>query len=90
METQQKNLSKEEIEQARFYSKNGYLVLKNAVPNENVNEARQVLETDLNHHFSKDNPRALNLWKQSKVLKHLAFLVFSEIPFGHSILMHLD
>ena len=71
---QQKNLSKEEIEQARFYSKNGYLVLKNAVPNENVNEARQVLETDLNHHFSKDNPRALNLWKQSKVLKHLACL----------------
>ncbi len=66
-----KQLSVEEVEMARFYNKNGYLILRNCIEHKLIDETRKELQEDEDL-FSYKNPRAVQLWKKKEGVKKIA------------------
>lgn len=66
-----KNLNSEEEKMARFYNENGYLILKNCIDPELVDQALKELQADPNL-FSYKNPRAVQLWRKMEAVRKIA------------------
>lgn len=65
-------LSDEQKEQAAFYHKNGYLLLKGGIDSKLIDAARSDLENNLSSHFQEGDPRCMNLWRHSQHIKSMA------------------
>ncbi len=68
----ERSLKPKDEEDAKFYHDKGYLVLSNIFEEADITSALHDLESNLDHHFSKENPRAMNLWQQSEAVKALS------------------
>lgn len=58
--------------QARFYNENGFLILKNALNESQVDAALQALNSDSAPDLSAKKPRTQDLWKKEGAIKDLA------------------
>lgn len=66
-----KKLSPEEEEIVRSYNKNGYLIIKNCIDTELVDQTLSELQADPNL-FSYKKPRAVQLWRKMKGVQKIA------------------
>lgn len=66
------HLDQQQKENATFYHKNGFLIIKNAIAEELVDAIRRELEGHLSNYFTPGDPRVMNLWKHSDSIKTLA------------------
>lgn len=66
------DLDETQKKEAAFFNEHGYLILSDVFSEKEIHTARTVLENTLKDSFKHEDPRAMDLWKQSDIIKKIA------------------